>query len=730
MTKNACKSIQLSPNLFLVEVDRGKSLPTKEIVPISTHWLVVLDCSGSMSYDLPKLREHLKEKIARLLGEDDLLSLVWFSGKREVGAIMECQQVPGLKDLEATKKLIDRWLKPVGLTGFVDPLRLCKTLIQKQLSKSAGKTYRTGLVFMSDGMDNENQRADIWSAVESLKGDLDAATVVQYGYYADKATLCEMAARLSGQVVFAEDFVSYEPIFESAVKSKDMVPTTPVKLPSAALKNLAFSMSNDNIHVYDVNNGMCNVRGDGSVFYLSEKVVGEMAWSKEPVGRSLDGLYGALSVFAERMDGIIVDQILRALADVAFIKDAASLFGKQRYAAFTENAKRAAFNDMARFIEGRDPSFMPKEDALTVLDVLALLQEDPAARLLLDHQSFRYSKISRGREDKSGTGLVFEADKQPNGYPALDLVWNSQRANLSMLIKKTGHVNLDGLLPASSAPDGVPMKFPTHIFRNFAIVADGLVNIDALPIRCSGSTAAKMREEGVRMAPLKDDEDGWLVQLKGMPVLNKKNIADTRAADLGTLAYRLQEARAGQKVWKEYKDRLDQKRSVAFDEKYGAVASDWLKSVGITSYGGYAPPKTAQAEATDFYMSKVVSVAIKGYMTLPPVKDIEKAIIDAKPLKGVAAMMEAHVRRFQAITADADKVATATLMAEQYIAETRALLRSLARHVFALIVSQRGFSDVAFDGSSLAFDLATLTGNKKLPSVPVTIEMKEEKVEL
>lgn len=738
IVKNA-KSIQLSSSLFLVEVERAVAKTPAPPVPPAKHFIAAIDCSGSMSSDLPRLREHLKEKVARLMGEEDLLSLVWFSGKGQVGTVIECKKVPGLLELEATKKLIDRWLAPVGLTGFVEPLQLCKKLVSKQLSTGGSKVFKTCLFFLSDGMDNCWEKSAIWSAVESLKGDLDAATIVQYGYYADKAVLCEMAARLSGRVVFAEDFVGYEPIFEAAVKSKDMVPTVPVKLPTPALKNLAFSMSkeSESITVYEVTGSTANVRGDDSVYYLSDKLVGELRWGattstlppRDVGGTAYSGLYGALSVFAERMDGPIVDQILRALADVTFIKESATLFGKQRYAAFTDNARRAAFDEDARFAEGRDLAFMPKEDAFTVLDVLALLQEDKEARLLLDHPSFQYSKISRGREDVSGNSLVFEKEPQPDGYPVLGLVWNSKRANLSMLVKKTGHVALDGLLPASSAPDGVPMKFPTHIFRNFTIVADGLVNIDELPVRCSQATLDKLVAEGVRVSDTGSSRT-TLLRLKSMPVLNKKNIADTRAADLGTLAYRLQEARAGQKVWNEYKDRLAPKRSAAFDEQYGAVASDWLKSVGITSDNGYAPAKQKQVDVTDFYISKVVDIAIKGYMTLPPVKDIEKAVAEKKPLKGVSAMMEAHVRRFQKIADDADKIATATLMAEQYVEETRALLRSLARHVFALIVGQRGFSDVAFDGSNLAFDLATLTGNKKLPAVPVTIEMKEDKVEL
>ena len=51
--------------------------------PVATkaHRVFVIDCSGSMTYDLPQLRQELKQRLPILTEEGDLVSLVWFSGR-------------------------------------------------------------------------------------------------------------------------------------------------------------------------------------------------------------------------------------------------------------------------------------------------------------------------------------------------------------------------------------------------------------------------------------------------------------------------------------------------------------------------------------------------------------------------------------------------------------------------------------------------------------------------
>lgn len=113
----------------------------------------VIDCSGSMSADLPKLQTHIKSRISKILKPNDTLTLIWFSGRHEFGTILENVTATSLRELKSIHDTIDRWLRPVGLTGFLQPLQALATKLQNGNPKN--------VVFMSDGADNQWPRAQV-----------------------------------------------------------------------------------------------------------------------------------------------------------------------------------------------------------------------------------------------------------------------------------------------------------------------------------------------------------------------------------------------------------------------------------------------------------------------------------------------------------------------------------------------------------------------------------------
>ena len=126
-------------------------------VASNAHRVFVIDCSGSMSYDLPQLRKELKQRLPILTQPGDLVSLVWFSGKHEFGTLVEALPVKSLTDLAELNKAIDKWLRPMGMTGFVEPLGEVVTVTNKH-------TLPVHLFFMTDGYENQNDRHDVLAA--------------------------------------------------------------------------------------------------------------------------------------------------------------------------------------------------------------------------------------------------------------------------------------------------------------------------------------------------------------------------------------------------------------------------------------------------------------------------------------------------------------------------------------------------------------------------------------
>lgn len=203
--------MKLSNNLYLNKISFTNV--AEAVTPSAVNHIIVIDCSGSMQSELPMIREQLKSKLPGLLGEKDTVSIIWFSGRGQFGVLIEGEPVATLADLSQVNKAIDRWLKPVGLTGFVEPLHEIGKVKDRVYAKAGNDVF--AVFFMSDGCDNQWREHDIIGAANSVSAA--SVTVVEYGYYADRERLARIAESSGGTHIFAKDFNSYSPIFSGAI---------------------------------------------------------------------------------------------------------------------------------------------------------------------------------------------------------------------------------------------------------------------------------------------------------------------------------------------------------------------------------------------------------------------------------------------------------------------------------------------------------------------------------
>lgn len=729
-------SYPIGKNLHLVALEREDVITL--VPPPATHHIAVIDVSGSMAGDLPKLRKHLHEKLPTLIGENDRISVIAFSGRGEVYEVVSCESVETLRDLNALQKKLDRWLRPIGATGFVEPFERVAKFCSRFYETCKGMV--TSLIFMSDGCDNQWDRSEILRAFDlAIYGGVHAVTIVEYGYYADRKLLGSLAERAGGAHIFADDFQKYEVDFEAALTGRAYKePKVEFQVADDAIGGFVFALRNGrDITMAHVDGGVARLPADTKkVFYITPSTTApELRVGDGGMNDINSALYAALSIYAMRAMPEVISAILRNVGDKHFGKRYSGLFGKQAYSQFSLDTRAAAFDVAKRMTEGYDTSFIPPDDAFTVLDLLSLLCEDKRARLLIDHPAFRYSKISRGRVDATEgpfERLKFEADKQPEGVPFLDLTWNEDRANVSLLVIRTGVVDLSGRLPF---PGRVPSMFPTHVFRNYSVVCDGLKNLSLMPVEVSISTYEVLRDAGVNMpaSPIIDGDIAQIIiDLDPMPVLSRSKVKAVRAFDLFSDQYELQKARAAQKVFKYYRDKLDDGsgKAVRLDDpfvtQYGVEAAAWLAEQGITYKGGYQPPKTAQAEAKDFYMGKVLEVSLSGLNSLPKVDDVIARMGKGKltPAMELMAPFVEEVQKFHKSTGpNYGKWIEARATAS--IAEARMHLRKIAQTKFAVIVGQVWFPEFSTIGEGtmeMSFGLSK--------QISAKVEMKEEKVYL
>jgi len=784
-------SLKIADSLFLVRQDLAESKEPVKAADVPTDHIMIYDCSGSMSWDLPKIREQVKKKLPKMLQEADTFSAIWFSGRGECGILLEKEPVATLKDLQAVEKAVDRWLKPVGLTGFKDPLEKALELAEKLGQKGRA----IAVTFMSDGCDNQSNRADILKVAEKLAPKVSCTTIVEYGYYADRPLLTAMAEKAGGALIFAEDFDRYQPAFEAAMgKRSTGAPRVEIKVEGDPIGGFVYALCDGDLITYSLTGNAASVPSDlNRVYYLSPSSIGtsggdlqtqskNAANSTTPSPIEVDAAYGAVSLFAIRGNSDIVFPLLKSLGDVRLIEQFSSCFGKQKYSEFMEEAKSVAFLKAPRWSQGWDPNKVPRDDAFTVLDLLNLLAQDDSNRILMEHPQFKYSKIGRGRVDATAnltdaevaevatlsaqlTGekdpkkikginekiaaitdgkadtLKFVADAAPDGYSISNLTFNEDRPNVSVLVRKPGTVDISARLkdcPAGTT--AVPPKFPTHVFRNYAIIKDGLVNVTTLPVRLSRETADKLDKAGlpagtVGVLDVNNKKDGdFLIDLQKLPIINRKMVNNISAKAFFETQWELTKAQAAQKVYKAYvKDLLPPKKAEGVVATYGDKAAEWLKAQGLGD-NGFQPPKTTQAEATgDVYKSKELKTNLKGYAKLPSVKEVKEMTSKGK-VNAPGALMKPFVDTVEGFLASdlyknaatKDKILESWLdgEAKAATAKARKLIFETARTTITVIVGQKWFSEFS------SLDVNTLTIDVDGQKVEGKVEMIEKDIKL
>ncbi len=807
------KSYVLNSNLFLVRqsvTQQAKAQALPAATP--TNHIMVVDRSGSMHYDLPALREHIKSKLPRLMKKEDTLTIIAFSSRGECEEIITGEPVTTLTELADVQEAIDQGLRSRGMTGFVDPLNKLLSVIAGLAKKNSNPA---SLLFLSDGYENQSSKSDVLKAVEAVAPLVAAATVVAYSFYADLAFLTTMAEKFGGTLIQSTEMVKFTPALDNAL-CKQVVGTgkkTSVDLLDRDLvEGVVFSLVDGEILTFLPEGGSVTIpESVTEVFYLSTTVVGEKvrgnvgttlknfakgnAAYKERHNGIIAAAYAAISLFAVRMKPDVVLDLLKATGDVRFIADFAKLFGKDRYLAFQQEAAKAAFDPSFRLVDGWDPNKVPREDAFTIMELLQLLQSDDGNRVLLNSPEFKYNRIGRKTVDgnlrltkeeqaelatlqaslgglkdiakiKEVTARISELANKPeplkfvekenkDGYTVDKLVFNEDRPNVSIMVRKEGTVDLSSRKEPTSMMGREEVKaFPTFIFRNYTIIKDGLPNVELLPVRLTTATwdALKSAMTSGRLGSgVLGGTTSWdagmrecvdtVLDLSQMAITNRQNTKAISARKLFEAHYELTKARAAQKVFKALLEGLPAVegkggKSLGFLKQYGQEGAAWLKEQGITDYSGFSP-KVVVAESTDVYMSKVLEVKMKGYSTLPSMADFRKQM-EANKLNGPGQLMKLAYDHFVDLTKRTDKkmiddpVNSAGFDRQRFerdwlegclfqaTRKVRQQLFTVADMKTSLIVSQTWFCDLPLDETKMSltldgqqFDFETVLAEKE-----------------
>lgn len=743
----------------LTTTDKGKK-PKQ----LPTNFIFVVDVSGSMYGEIDLIRKQLKNKLPNLVRENDTVSIIWFSGREDSGILKEAVEVKSLKNLQDLNNAIDKFLRPLGATAFKKPLDLAQDVIKRVEKDRPDSVF--SLIFLTDGYNNDCPWDSVIASLKKLDGKLAASTFVEYGYYADSRRISEMAELVGGEKVEAQRFDDYDVIFENKLQktystSKKIV----VEAPANRKYDFAFTADNDEIILYLVTDDQVQVPANTKeVMFFTTKVKGMFiegdAVATQRNDDHLKLLYAALYVLSDKLQTESVEELFKVLGDKNLYNAFNKAYGKEKLMAFKTMVKEAVVNNSKRFVDGRSNNLVADENAYCVMNFIDDLTADENALLYPGHEDFNYKRIGAKKVQKAGvlteeqkeqiasassvddlknlvsglnaTELKFEYNDKNKGYEISNLVWSSERANLSV------NLNIDGYVELPTNKFGIK-KIDTNVFRNYTIIKDGILNMQRLPVSLSEKTFKKFKSEGLVTGSY-DKNQIYVVDFSELPVVNKKMVKNISAKALAEKEYELLQLKALEKVYKYYEAEVTPKVSEGILQKYGSEAEAWLRELGITD-GGFNP-KVVSEKGKDVYMAVELNTKISLHSTIPTVEKVLNRIDEvndpknkkAKALNPVEELMKVAVDDYKTQTSSkiflkmneaAQKDALKTWLKDAKLTvrkRRRQLLQEIAQIKFSLILSKKWFIELP------SFDNDTITHKINDKELTFKFEMIEKEV--
>ena len=637
-------------------------------VQIPAHRVIVVDCSGSMGGELPKLRKHLKNKLTTMVQPNDLLTIIWFSSKGKFGTLFEGVEIATVADLSSVHSAIDRFLVPVGLTGFEDPLkdviRIAKDYPDMPMSMS----------FMTDGGENQSSKSAIMKVCEELSDFVDSATFVEYGYYADSKMIVEMAETVGAEVIQAESFQGYTDSLDKALQGR-----------SSGKRVVVENITADFV-VGSQQDGFVVMKPDasGKVAFPSNVVAYsfiEGSGDDVEIASNIDAAY-MVSALIQRGDMQTALSVAASIGDADIYKSVENAFSKQDYAVAVEKANSYGSGKIGLYSTApKQTNLMPDPNAYNVLTLLMDLSSMPGNYLEVSHPEFQYSAIGSKREPVADANGFVPKFTDKNGDILAEITtlkFDEDRPNISMLVRREGTVSL---------PDnehGFGNSIESFIWRNYAIVRDGIVNVRKLPLRLSKATHDLLTQNGVITEPFKVNQT-YIIDTKALPVINRSMVESVwTAKHMFERQFDMYNEQVRFKILGTMFEKAE--FAPAFAAKYGDEATAFLKEYGVTP-GGFSA-KTVKGESVDPYVAKTLEIKMSGLNTIPKIDDVKKAIADGKKL---TPSQQVVANQLQYIGTISDP--------EQAYLETRKNVRLIRDEIvmakFGIILGKKWFPDFA-----------------------------------
>jgi hypothetical protein len=657
------------------------STEPKVAVAQPTNRIVALDCSGSMSYDLPKIRTQLKNKLPTMVQPQDTLTIIWFSGRGQCGILFEATKLDSLVDIQRVSTAIDRFIVPVGLTGFKEPLELVNDLTDRLVGDCS-------LYFLTDGAENVSSMKDVLTVCKAVSEKLTSAAIIEYGFYANSKMILDMAEEIGGSVVLAENFTNYADSIEASMKNS--VSGKKIKLHKITAEYVVGNLPDGFVIARPDAVGTVTLPANATSYSYFEGT-GDIDGLADPHGRVDHEVAYAVSALILRGEADKALQLAGIIGDEVLYTQVENSFSKQDYARTVELANAFGSGKKKLYENGpRKGNLLPDENAYNVLTLLMDLAAEDGNYLHLSHPDFSYTAGGASRtavESEDGFKPVFK-DKSGDIKAAITaLKFDEDRPNINILVKREGTVTV----PENDL--GFKDTVDSYIWRNYSIVRDGIVNVQKMPVVLSKTSYDKLAGAGVISEPFKVGQT-YVIDTKKLPVINRSMVKSKSASDLFKDYFTLYQLRTTQKILNSKIEKPEV--GAKFESLYGEEGAKFLKELGI-SEGGFSP-KTVKGESLDPYTAKVLEVKLAGMSGIPKIEDVEKAIAAGKKLTPSQEVMS------NALTLVMTSKESYESQLNVVKKQLKVLMDSIVKTKFGVILGKKWFGDITLENPSMDID--------------------------
>ena len=700
------KSYKITDTLYINE--QIVDTPITESVIAPSHQYIIIDRSGSMWNELDNVADTIIEYVDTLQ-EGSTVSLGYFSGTNEYGLSVPYELKKEKQGVVAT---VNSYRNSMGMTNY-------KEILDKINTDCVNRQGTTALFFFTDGCHNCGPFSSVISTLLQLQPKLDISVFVGCGRI-DRDNMIEMAKVCDGSFVQLQKFSEFKQSlldFNSSVE--ESVPGCNVVLPyncenvcSVLGKNIIhYTPNSENSIYYKASNKAKQI-----VYYTTTTPVGELTEFK----KSELGLRTIIYTMVQNNKVPLALDVLNFIGDKYFINHLYNTFTLDEYGKIESDLHKAIFNPKHRYLEGKVVGFSPSPDALCVLDVLNMLVEDDV-ELHLNDADFEYTAISRKSEQLDGSKMIYPKDIKAL---ANNLKYHESRLNVSLNVNYSAVVplNPDEFNNTETILENIKnygltkgQNYSVNCIRNYNIILDGKVQTPKLVVtKLSKKTLDKLGKHLILRADKK-----YILDLSGLPVINKSYLSTTSATELGTLCWKNFLVGSELSVIKHLI-----KANTKIDISESTLDKDaFLAENFYIKNGMYQPPKEP-VECTDEYDAYEFNVSFVGF-SKPSVPSVIKKVQAGKSCTPRESIIEHYYNKYKTLALTELQALLSVVQRTQ-----REINHEIQVAKFGLILINRGCMDEFSNREDMSLSLDVAHCDTSIDTVTVKFEVTKTKIKI